>query len=147
VRIEVGPRDLEQGVVSMSRRDRGVKEKESITPDALVAGAVKLLEEIQSGMLAKAKAFRDANTKIIDDPKEFREFFTPKTAESENLPTEIHGGFASCRFAMDADAEAKLKNELGVTVRVVPMDNEKDPGPCILTGKPAERRVLFAKSY
>ena len=98
-------------------------------------------------MLAKAKAFRDVNTKIIDDPKEFREFFTPKTAESENLPTEIHGGFASCRFAMDADAETKLKNELGVTVRVVPMDNEKDPGPCILTGKPAERRVLFAKSY
>ena len=147
VRIEVGPRDLEQGVVSMSRRDRGVKEKESISPDALVAGAVKLLEEIQSGMLAKATAFRDANTKIIDDPAEFRAFFTPKTAESDNVPTEIHGGFASCRFAMDADAEAKLKNELGVTVRVVPMDGVKDPGPCILTGKPAEQRVLFAKSY
>jgi prolyl-tRNA synthetase len=98
-------------------------------------------------MLAKATAFRDANTKIIDDPAEFRAFFTPKTAESDNVPTEIHGGFASCRFAMDADAEAKLKNELGVTVRVVPMDGVKDPGPCILTGKPAEQRVLFAKSY
>ena len=116
-------------------------------PDALVAGAVKLLEEIQSGMLAKARAFRDANTRTIDDPREFKAFFTPKKAEDDNSPTEIHGGFASCRFAMDAEAEAKLKADMGVTVRVVPLDDAMDPGPCILTGKPAQRRVVFAKSY
>jgi prolyl-tRNA synthetase len=147
VRVEVGPRDLEQGVVSVSRRDRGAKERESLSPDALVAGVVKLLEEIQSGMLAKARAHAAAHTRVIDDPGEFRAFFTPKREESDNAPTEIHGGFASSRFSMDVDAETRLKHDMGVTVRVIPLEGVEDPGPCILTGKPARQRVIFAKSY
>lgn len=118
-----------------------------MSADALVAGVVALLEEIQQGMLAKARAHREANMRTIDDPAEFRAFFTPKKQESENSPPEIHGGFALSRFAMDAKDEAKLKDELGVTVRCIPIDGPDDPGPCILSGKPATRRVVFAKAY
>jgi len=147
LRVEIGPRDLEQNAVSVCRRDRGTKERTAMSADALVAGVVALLEEIQQGMLAKAKAHREANTRVIDDPAEFRAFFTPKKQESENSPTEIHGGFAMSRFAMDAKDEAKLKDELGVTVRCIPIEGPDDSGPCILSGKPATRRVVFAKSY
>ena len=147
VRVEIGPRDLEQNAVSVCRRDRGTKERTAMSADALVAGIVALLEEIQQGMLDKAKAHREANMRKIDDPAEFRAFFTPKKQESENSPPEIHGGFALSRFAMDAKDEARLKDELGVTVRCIPIEGPDDPGPCILSGKPATRRVVFAKSY
>jgi len=147
VRVEIGPRDLEQNAVSVCRRDRGTKERAAMSADALVAGVVALLEEIQQGMLAKAKSHREANTRAIDDPAEFRAFFTPKKQESENAPTEIHGGFAMSRFAMDPKDEAKLKDDLGVTVRCIPLEGADDPGPCILSGKPAARRVVFAKAY
>jgi prolyl-tRNA synthetase len=147
VRVEIGPRDLEQNAVSVCRRDRGTKERTAMSADALVAGVVALLEEIQQGMLDKAKAHREANMRKIDDPAEFRAFFTPKKQESENSPPEIHGGFALSRFAMDAKDEARLKDELGVTVRCIPIEGPDDPGPCILSGKPATRRVVFAKAY
>ncbi|MBM4006005.1 MAG: proline--tRNA ligase [Planctomycetes bacterium] len=147
LRVEIGPRDLEQNAVSVCRRDRGTKERTAMSADALVAGVVALLEEIQQGMLAKAKAHREANTRVIDEPAEFRAFFTPNKQESENSPTEIHGGFAMSRFAMDAKDEAKLKDDLGVTVRCIPIEGPDDPGPCILSGKPATRRVVFAKAY
>jgi prolyl-tRNA synthetase len=147
LRVEIGPRDLEQNAVSVCRRDRGTKERTAMSADALVASVVALLEEIQQGMLDKAKAHREANMRTIDDPAEFRAFFTPKKQESENSPTEIHGGFAMSRFAMDAKDEARLKDELGVTVRCIPIDGPDDPGPCILSGKPATRRVVFAKAY
>ena len=147
LRVEIGPRDLEQNAVSVCRRDRSTKERTAMSADAFVAGVVALLEEIQQGMYAKAKAHQDANTRKIDDPAEFRAFFTPKKQESENSPPEIHGGFAMSRFAMDAKDEAKLKDELGVTVRCIPIEGSDDPGPCILSGKPATRRVVFAKSY
>ena len=147
LRVEIGPRDLEQGVVSVSRRDRGVKERTAMSADALVAGVVSLLDEMQQSMFAKAKAHEVANTRSIDDPKEFRAFFTALKPESEGVPTEIHGGFALSRFAMDPMEESKLKDELGVTVRCIPLDGQDDPGQCILSGKPAKRRVVFAKAY
>jgi prolyl-tRNA synthetase len=147
LRVEIGPRDLEQNAVSVCRRDRSTKERTAMSADAFVAGVVAMLEEMQQAMFAKAKAHQDANTRTIDDPAEFRAFFTPKKQESENSPPEIHGGFAMSRFAMDAKDEAKLKDELGVTVRCIPIEGSDDPGPCILSGKPATRRVVFAKSY
>ncbi|NBX24433.1 MAG: proline--tRNA ligase [Planctomycetes bacterium] len=147
VRVEIGPRDLEQGLVSVSRRDRGVKEREAMSPDALAGRILDLLEEIQKGMFDRAKAHVDRHSRKIDDPKEFRAFFTPSKPETDNAPTEIHGGFAWSRFCMDPAEEAKLKNELGVTVRCIPLQGGEDPGPCILTGKPATHRVVFAKAY
>jgi prolyl-tRNA synthetase len=92
-------------------------------------------------------AHRAEHTKQIDSLKDLTDFFTPKKPAKDNEQPEIHGGFAMARFSMDTAAEAKLKDDLGVTVRCIPLEGSDDPGPCVVTGKPATKRVVFAKAY
>lgn len=147
IRLEVGPRDMEQDSVFMARRDKGAKEKVSVKRAEFVDRAVAILDEIQANLMARAMAFRDQHTRRIDDRAEFDAFFTPTKQADENTPPEIHGGFASSRFCLDPKVEAEVKERLGVTVRCIPLEGSDDPGPCVITGKPATRRVIFAKSY
>ena len=81
----------------------------------------------------------------IGEMDEFRKFFTP---DNENHP-EIHGGFALVHWAGGAEEEEALQKELKVTIRCIPKDPalRGEAGTCIYTGKPAEGRVIFAKSY
>lgn len=145
VRLEIGPRDLESGTVAMARRDHSPKDKKFLPTAELVSGMVAALQEIQDNLLAKALAFREANTVEIKTMEAFRAFFTPKNADQP----EIHGGFALVHWAGGAEEEDALQKELKVTVRCVPKDAtlRGKAGTCILTGKPAEGRVIFAKSY
>ncbi len=146
VRIEIGPRDLEKGNVAMARRDRGHKEKEFLATKEAVAGMGATLQSIQDNLLERAAAFREAHTVEIGDMKKFRKFFTPKDEEKPG----IHGGFALVPWAGSAEDEAALQQELKVTVRCIPKEEDlrgKGGGKCIYTGKKAEGRVIFAKSY
>ena len=145
VRIEIGPRDLEKGAVAMGRRDQGPKDKQFIPTEEAVSGIVETLQSIQETLLQRALAFRDEHTTEISDMDEFRKFFTPG---NENQP-EIHGGFALVHWAGGIEDEEALQKELKVTVRCIPKDPELrgEAGTCIYTGKPAEGRVIFAKSY
>ena len=147
VRIEVGPRDIEQGAVFMARRDRSAKDKASMPRDEFVRGASALLQEIQDGMLARAMAFRAEHTRRIDTREEFEAFFTPKRAGDDNTPSEIHGGFALAHFCGDAAVETDVKGRLGVTVRCIPLDMANEPGTCVITGRPSTGRVVWGKSY
>ena len=142
LRVEVGPRDMEGGSVFVGRRDRAPKDKQSIARDQFVAEIADLLDEMQAALLAKAKAFRDANTREITTEAEFVEFFTPKNVEQP----EIHGGFASMGFCCDAELEDKIAKEFKVTVRCIPTATADEIVPCVFTGKPG-KRVIFAKSY
>ena len=143
IRLEVGPRDMAADSVFVGRRDKSVKEKYGATRAEFVAGLPALLQEIQDGLLAKAKAFRDANTVVIDNKDEFYAYFTPKDKDKP----EIHGGFAMCHFSGDKAVEEQIRNDLQVTVRCIPLDAPQEPGTCILSGKPSQRRVVFGKSY
>ena len=146
VRIEIGPRDLEKGSVAVARRDRGPKEKEFPEADEAVKQIAETLQSIQDGLLERAKAFRNEHLVEMSDIDEFRSFFTP---EDKDQP-EMHGGFALVPWAGSSEDEAALQQELKVTVRCIPQDAElrgKAEGKCIYTGKPAEGRVVFAKSY
>ncbi len=150
VRVEVGPRDMEQDSVFMARRDRPHKEKVAVKRGEFIGGIAALLQEMQDGLLARAQAHRDANTRRIDTADEFRAFFTPRRAGDENSPSEIHGGFALAHFCGDPAVEKQVKDELGVTVRCIPIDDFTDanePGACVITGKPSPRRVVWAKAY
>jgi len=147
VRVEVGPRDIEQGSVFVGRRDRGAKDKQSMARDAFVDGAPALLQEIQDGMFARAKAHREVHTRRIDSKTEFEAFFTPTRAGDENTPSEIHGGFALSHFCGDPAVEADVKNRMGVTVRCIPLDAPEEQGACVITGRPSTRRVVWGKSY
>jgi prolyl-tRNA synthetase len=153
LRVEVGPRDVESGGAMVARRDRGAKDKAPMTRDALVQGIAALLDEMQAGLYAKARAFRDAGTVAIDARGDFDAFFTPKNER------EIHGGFAISRWCGDAACEAQAKEALKITIRAVPFPGGRaaggapweasleDKGPCVLCGKPATGRVVFAKAY
>jgi len=96
-------------------------------------------------LLARAKAFRDAHTRTIDTKEEFYAYFTAP-AEKPNAPTPIHGGFAMTHFGGDVAVEEKLKAELGVTVRCLPLE-KSEPGACPFTGKPSAQRAVWAKAY
>ena len=143
IRVELGPRDLEKGSVAVARRDRGAKEKAFVPNAEFVGQAAAILEEMQAGLLAKATAYRDANTVKIDTKEEFYAFFT---AQNPNKP-EIHGGCALAHWNGSREVEEKIKDDLKVTIRCIPFDGLEEAGQCILTGEPSQRRVVWAKSY
>lgn len=146
IRIELGPRDLASGTVAVTRRDRPAKAKEILPIPELVARLPAILEEIQTGLFARAREFRDRHTVRIDSQKDFYDFFT---AQNPDRP-EIHGGFALAHWSGDPEVEQRIKEDLKVTIRCIPFDHELEPGEpgtCIFTGKPSKGRVIFAKSY
>ncbi|TMP92547.1 MAG: proline--tRNA ligase [Verrucomicrobia bacterium] len=142
VRVEIGPRDLESGKVAVSRRDQPVKAKELMPMQELVSRASEILGSIQQNLFERATKFRDEHTRIINSKKEFYGFFKP-----ENSKPEIHGGFALAHWSGSREVEEQIKNDLKVTIRVIPLDDSSEPGPCIFTGEPSSRRVIWAKAY
>ncbi len=133
VRIGIGARDLEQGVVEIARRD--TKEKKSI-PIGEVSSYVKaLLDEIQIQLFEKAKAFRSANTYVVDEWDRFKQIM-------EDQP-----GFVYAHWDGTPETEEKIKELTKATIRCIPLNAAEEQGKCILTGRPSSRRVLFAKAY
>jgi prolyl-tRNA synthetase len=143
VRIEIGPRDLEKGTVAVSRRDQGIKEKQFLTTAEAIARLPAILQEIQDTLFQRALAYRDANTRAIDNREEFYAFFTPQNAARP----EIHGGFARSHWCGSAQCEAQIKEDLKVTIRCIPFDAQPEPGACVFCNAPSQKRVLWAKSY
>jgi prolyl-tRNA synthetase len=88
-------------------------------------------------------AHREAHTHAIDDKGAFYEFFTPQNSSKP----EIHGGFAQSHWCGSPDCEAKIKEDLTVTIRCLPFDAEQAEGRCIVCGAPSPQRVVFAKAY
>jgi prolyl-tRNA synthetase len=156
LRVELGPRDLENGSVTVSRRDNVpiVKSAEAgrttaksvLKTEEFVSQAATILDAIQLNLHDRALAFREAHTRVIDTKEEFYAFFTPA---SPSKP-EIHGGFALAHWNGTREVEEQVKNELKVTIRCIPFDEPGEPptpGRCVITGEPSPRRVLWAKSY
>ncbi len=142
VRIEIGPRDLEKNSLVVSRRDQPVKTKKSTSIQEFVAVAPEILNSIQQNLLERAREFREVNTRKIDSKDEFYDFFTPKNSAKP----EIHGGFAFAHWNGSREIEEQIKNDLKVTIRVIPLQGS-EPGRCIFTGEPSVRRVIWAKAY
>ena len=105
-----------------------------------------MLQGIHDALFQRAAALRDEHTRDIDSKDEFYAWFTPPPTRDANDPTPIHGGFAMTHFDGDPGLEARIKDELGVTVRCVPLA-PGEPGTCPFTGRPSRKRVLWAKAY
>ena len=134
VRMEVGPKDVEKGSVVLARRDLPGREGKSFVPQAGVADAVRsLLDSIQSSMLAKATAFRDANIREAANWDEFK--------------AAVEDGFARVRWCGDGQCEAAIKEETKATSRCIPLDQPGGSGPCAHCGKPSAEIAIFAKAY
>jgi prolyl-tRNA synthetase len=145
LRLEIGPRDIEKDAVFAGRRDRAPKDKQSVPRTELVATIATTLQAIHDGLLARAREFRTAHTRRIDSRDEFYEFFTSPKVE-EGQPTPIHAGFALTHFSGEVELEKKIKDDLSVTVRCIPLQ-KGEPGTCPFTGKPSAQRVVWAKAY
>ncbi len=143
MRIEIGPRDIASGKLPVSRRDRSHRDFSHQSREEILATIIDQLEDIQQNIFERAKAFRNSHIKKIDSKEEFYAFFTPKNAENP----EIHGGFASCHWAEDAATEEQIKNDLGVTIRCIPLEALPEEGRCPFSGQKSSRRVIYAKSY
>jgi prolyl-tRNA synthetase len=144
IRLEIGPRDVAADAIFVGRRDTSTKQP---TPRAELVGTIgERLTEIQQNLFARALAFRQQNTRPIDDREEFVRFFTPQDEEKP----EIHGGFALSHYAESPEV-AELLAKLKVTIRCLPQADEHltddGPGRCIFTGQPSPRRAVFAKAY
>jgi len=142
IRVEIGPRDLEKNSLVVSRRDQPINSKKMMSIQEFVATAPEILTSIQQNLLDRATKFRDQNTCKIDSKKEFYDFFTPKSADKP----EIHGGFALSHWNGSREVEEQIKNDLKVTIRVIPF-GDSGTGKCLFTGEPSVRRVVWAKSY
>ncbi len=136
LRAEIGPKDLEKGVVTLVRRD--TREKIQVPETELVPTVQALLLDIQKGMLAAALAFREANT---HSPANWEEFC--------NL-IETKRGFLLCPWDGTADSEGAVKEQTKATIRCIPLDGRgvAQAGDVdIYSGKPAKCRALFARAY
>ena len=134
VRVVIGPRDLENGVVELARRD--TMEKESVPQAGLADFAAGLMGTIQQNLYDKAAAFREANIVKVDTWEEFK--------------TEIEKGrFLLCHWDGTTETEEKIKDETKATIRCIPMDTCvcEEEGKCVYSGKPSHRRVVFARAY
>ncbi len=143
IRLEIGPRDVKNSAVFMGRRNRPPRDKVSVSRELFVANILTYLDEIQEDIYNRALAFRNKYTVKIDDKEEFYRFFTPKNEEKP----EIHGGFAFSHWCGENECEEKIKDDLKVTIRCIPLDDGREEGACILCGKKSSQRVYFAKNY
>jgi proline--tRNA ligase len=132
VRLAIGARDLENNTVEVMRRD--TLEKSSASLDGIVDYVAGLLEEIQSNIYTKALNYRNSRMIEVDTYKEFKE----KIEE---------GGFILAHWDGTTETEERIKEETKATIRCIPLDGDKTPGKCMVTGKPSVQRVIFARNY
>ena len=135
MRIEIGPKELAEKRLSIAKRTKAHKDRQSLSEEELLETVVDQLDAIQSDLLQKAKAFQKAHLKEIDTKEEFYRFFKEER------------GFASAHWSGDPAVEEMVQRDLNVSIRCIPMDGKKEKGVCPFTGKESRRRVIFAKSY
>lgn len=133
VRIGLGQRDLAAGLLEVARRD--TKEKENAPLEGIAEYIDQLLKDIQDNLFNRAKAYRDEHITKVDTWDDF-------LATLENK-----GGFVSAHWDGTSETELKIKELSKATIRCIPIDAVAENGACVLTGKPSDKRVLFAKAY
>ncbi len=133
VRIAVGPRDLENNTVEIARRD--TLEKKVYPVNEILEVVVSLLDEIQKNIFKKALDYRTSHTFTTNSYEEFKEILDSK------------GGFIMAHWDGTSETELLIKEETKATIRCIPFDAPEESGKCIRTGKPSNKRVVFARSY
>ncbi len=132
VRLALGMRDLENGVIEVARRD--TLTKESVSIDTVVDTVKILLDQMQQAIFQKALRFREENTFQIDVWEDFK-------VQIEK------GGFVLAHWDGTSETEEKIKEETKATIRCIPLDAPEEAGKCIFSGAESTKRVVFAKAY
>lgn len=133
VRLEIGPKDIENNQCVLVRRD--TLEKTVVSLDNLEESVKELLVNIQVNMLEKARKNRDEHTYVAKNIEELKGIV-------ENTP-----GFVKAMWCGDRACEDKIKEETGATSRCIPFEQEKHSEECVCCGKKAEKMVYWGRAY
>ena len=133
VRLELGPRDIENGIVTLVRRDS--LEKSTLPLDGLADGIQALLKDIHRGLLEKATKMREEHTFVATDFAQFQDIL------------ENGRGFIKAMWCGERECEDAIKEKTGATTRCMPFAQEQLSDVCVHCGKPAKQMMYFAKAY
>jgi prolyl-tRNA synthetase len=140
LRVELGPRDLAAGVVVLAQRvgdedEDGRARKHTLEVDELVTGMLARLAAYHDLLVARAQAFRDEHSAVIDDMDAF--------------VAQVAHGFAHVLHCGEPACEASIQERTRATPRCVPTEGDDESGACIACGRPSAygRRVVFARAY
>lgn len=133
LRIAIGQRDIENGLVEIARRD--TQEKQTYAREEIATLIPSLLDQIQENLFNRTKTFNKEHLTEVDSYEEFKDVLNNKT------------GFVSAHWDGTSESELKIKEETKATIRCIPLDAEEEAGTCIYSGKPSNKRVIFAKAY
>ena len=133
VRLEIGPKDIENNCCVLVRRDTG--EKQVVSLDGIEETVAKLLEDIQNNLFNKALEHRNEHTYVANNYDEFKEI------------VETKPGFVKSMWCGDEACEMKIKEDTGATARCMPFDQEDLGETCVCCGKKAKTMVYWGKAY
>ena len=133
VRVEIGPRDIENNMAVLVRRD--THEKLTVSLDELAEKVGELLDTIQHDMLERARAHRDAHTYVATNFDEFVETINEKP------------GFVKAMWCGCKECEDKIKEATAATSRCIPFKQEQLSDKCVCCGKPATKMVYWGRAY
>ena len=133
LRVELGPKDIENGVCMAVRRDNG--EKISVPLTDIAARLPQLLDEVQQGLYNKAK-------KNMDD-----HIYTAYSLEEAKELQEKNGGFIKTMWCGDLQCELDMKEKAGMSSRCIPFEQERLSDVCACCGKPAKHMIYWGVAY
>lgn len=133
LRVEIGPKDIEANKCVICRRD--TSEKIEVGLDELEAKVAELLAAMQVEMLERARAHRESHTYVAKNYDEFKKIFAEKS------------GFVKAMWCGDRACEDKIKEDLSVTSRCMPFEQEQITDTCVCCGKPAKKMVYWGRAY
>ncbi len=133
LRVELGPKDIEAGQCVLVRRDN--REKTFVKLEDLESEVARLLGEIHDSLYQKALANRETNTHVAHDMAEMH-----AVADGGN-------GFYKTMWCGSLECELKMKEEIGVTSRCMPLEQEHLGDTCVCCGRPAHRMIIWGKAY
>ncbi|MBC8585936.1 proline--tRNA ligase [Youxingia wuxianensis] len=133
LRLEIGPRDMEAGQCVLVRRDN--REKIVVKLDELETKVPELLKAVHDGLYEKALKNRENRT------------WTAKNMEEAKKIAENNNGFIKSMWCGDLECELRMKEELGLSSRCMPMEQEHLGDTCVCCGKPASKSIIWGKAY
>jgi prolyl-tRNA synthetase len=133
IRIEIGPKDVEHGQITIARRD--TYEKMAVKDEEALDAVKRLLDDIQRNLFNRAKKFLEEHITTVKSYEEFKRVLQTK------------GGFIKASWCGSQECERKIKEETGATIRLIPFEREEPVSNCIYCGGEAKELVYFAKSY
>ena len=133
LRLELGPKDIENGVCMAVRRDNG--EKVALPLEQAAALLPGLLDQVQQGLFDKAKKNLDEHV------------FAASSVEEAKALQEEHGGFIKTMWCGELSCEMEMKEKAGMSSRCIPFAQEKLGETCACCGKPAKHLIYWGVAY